>query len=83
MSSATTAWNLIGWDDGLLRIKGGRAVYEAVIFYEDTRGDCVKLARLEATSDGIRQVSRYIDPDTELEPVNEEAANALRDWANR
>lgn len=69
-----TAWDLIGWDDGLIRAKGGRAVYEAVMFYDNTPGDKVKLARLKRSGDlRIRQISRYVDPDTELEPADEQA----------
>lgn len=65
-----TAWEAIGFDgDGLLRIKGGRALYEAAIFYDGTRQRCVKLARLEPGDGGLRQVNRYVDPDTELEVV--------------
>ena len=68
-----TAWELIGFDsDGghRVRIRGGRAVYDAVVYYDDTPGEQVKLARLE-TSDGrgIYQVNRWVHPDTELEIV--------------
>lgn len=68
-----TAWDLIGWDDGLIRIKGGTSVYEAVIFYDDTPGDNVKLARVVDDGRRLRQVNRYVDPDTELEPADEQA----------
>ena len=68
-----TAWELIGFDtDGghQVRIKGGRAVYDAVIFYDDTPGEMVKLARLETSDEkGIYQVNRWVHPDTELEIV--------------
>lgn len=69
----TKAWDLIGFDGGTadkpahVRIRGGRALYEAVIFYDGTRQEKVKLSRLEATPDGIRQVDRRVDPDTEME----------------
>lgn len=59
-----TAWAAIGWDDGPFRIKGGRAIYEAVSYNYNRR--LVKLARLD-TEHGIREVKRYVDPDTILE----------------
>jgi hypothetical protein len=61
-----TAWESIGFDEGLFRIKGGRALYEAVMYNCANDGRLVKLARLE---DGPREVSRYVDPDTVLEFV--------------
>ena len=72
-----TAWEMIGFDgDGgnSVRVQGGRALYEAVIYYDSTPGERVKLARLDARADGIHQVSRYVDPDTVLEIVPDEAA---------
>jgi len=72
-----TAWDSIGWDDGRFRIKGGRTYYEAVIFNCGTRGDQVKLAKLEVVETGngprLKEVRRYVDPDTIL--VFEENAN--------
>lgn len=68
-----TAWDLIGFDgsDGKsVRIVGGRALYEAVLFRDDTPGDRVLLARLD-TRDGLRQVNRWVPYDTLLEVVNE------------
>lgn len=69
--SKLTAWDAIGYDgDGYLRIVGGRTLYEAATFYDNTPGDRVKLSRLDTTSDGLlRQVNRYVDPDTLLEEV--------------
>lgn len=65
-----TAWDLIGYDGpDFVRIKGGRALYEAVMYLDNTPGEQVKLARLDATADGLREISRYVDPDTELEIV--------------
>jgi hypothetical protein len=67
----TTAWDLIGFDpydyDGAkgVRIVGGRTVYEAVA---NTRNDSVCLSRLD-TTDGLRAVVRYVDPDTPMEVV--------------
>ena len=64
------AWDFIGYDGpDAVRILGGRALYDAVIFYDDTPGDRVKLARLDAGADGIRQVNRYVDPDTIIQIV--------------
>lgn len=65
-----SAWDLIGFDseNGChLRIRGGRALYDAAMF-NDAKGYNVKLARLD-TLDGLREVSRYVDPDTEIEVV--------------
>jgi hypothetical protein len=65
-----TAWEMIGYDGpDWIRVVGGRALYEAAIYYDDTPGECVKLARLDATPTGIRQVSRYVHPDTPVEIV--------------
>jgi hypothetical protein len=61
-----TAWAAIGWDDGPFRIKGGRTKYEAVMYNCANNGRLVKLARLD-TKHGIREVSRYVEPDTILE----------------
>jgi hypothetical protein len=61
----TTAWDLIGFDpydyDGAkgVRIVGGRTT---------TRNDRVCLSRLD-TTDGLRAVVRYVDPDTPMEVV--------------
>lgn len=63
-----TAWDFIGYDgDHYLRIVGGRARYETAIFHDDTRGEQVKLARLDPGS--LRQVDRYVDPDTPIQVV--------------
>jgi hypothetical protein len=70
VATVAPAWDFIGYDGpDWLRIVGGRALYEAAIYYDDTRGSCVKLSRLEANSDGIRQVNRYVHPDTPVEVV--------------
>lgn len=66
----TTAWQVIGYDGpDSLRVVGGRALYDAAIYYDDTRGTQVKLARLDATAGGLRQVNRYVSPDTQVEIV--------------
>lgn len=66
-----TAWEMIGYDGpNYVRIKGGRALYEAVMFNEATgRQQKVLLARLEARETGIAQINRYVDPDTIIEEV--------------
>jgi hypothetical protein len=58
----------VEWTDALayLRIKGGRALYEDAIYHDSTRGDKVKLGRLD-TSAGLNPVYRYVDGDTILE----------------
>lgn len=63
-----TAWSLIG-HDGPVRIVGGRTVYEAVDFSDATPGFQIRLSRLvpAASGVGIRQITRYVDPDTWLE----------------
>jgi hypothetical protein len=70
------AWDLIGFDgrDGSVRIKGGRALYESVDYNDTTPGEQVRLSRLDQVKcdDGrwrLRQVDRYVAPDTILEVV--------------
>lgn len=58
---------MIGWDDGKFRIKGGSACYEAVMYNASRNGNLVKLARLEVSNGRVREVSRYVLPDTVLE----------------
>jgi len=70
-----TAWELIGWDNGRVRIVGGRATYEAVMIRDG--GDAVRLARLEVGPEGLRQLNRYVNPDTLLEPAD---ALAEENW---
>jgi hypothetical protein len=70
MTHTDIAWDLIG-HEGAVRIVGGRQVYEAVVYCDHTSGVQVKLSRLEAQSDGtLRQINRYIDPDTILEVLS-------------
>lgn len=90
-SRRATAWDLIGWDDGLLRIAGGRAVYEAVSYHDSGRTDRVRLSRIAMVPaaemadglPGLRQVNRYVDADTELVPVDDQAVEALAGWWDR
>lgn len=67
----TTAWDLIGFDgtSGMVRVVGGRALYEAVDYQDSRGGKLVRLSRLDVTAGGLRQVDRYVDPDTPLEVV--------------
>lgn len=62
------AWAAIGWDDGKIRIKGGRTTYEAIFAAWNKRGEGVcRLAKLVPAGDWVRQVVRYVDADTEIE----------------
>ena len=63
MNVVARAWWMIGWDDGKFRIVGERAMYEAVMYKDG--GDKIKLARLD-TAVGLKEVSRYVDPNTML-----------------
>lgn len=76
-----TAWELIGFDGNVaddklnedvpvgVRVKGGRTLYEAVVFNDATPGERVRLDRLVSDSDGLHVVNRYVDADTVLEVV--------------
>jgi hypothetical protein len=53
-----------------VRIRGGRALYEAV---GNDGGELVRLTRLAIGGpEGLRVVVRYVDPDTELEVIVDE-----------
>jgi len=71
VGTVAPAWDFIGFDHDSywLRIVGGRARYEAAIYYDDTPGDHVKLVRLDTSTGGIRQIERWVSPDTPLEVV--------------
>ncbi|MGE0412004.1 MAG: hypothetical protein AB7I98_03965 [Verrucomicrobiales bacterium] len=85
-----TAWESIGWDDGKFRIKGGRAIYEAVLYNCKNAADNVKLARLEVGNfepdkplfSSIREISRYVPPDTVLEFFDDAAFDRHHPRAN-
>ena len=72
-----TAWESIGWDDGPFRIKGGRAIYQAVNFQCGPReGRTVLLSRLGnyrpewgngTEARGLQQHDRRVMPETVLE----------------
>lgn len=66
------AWDEIGWDGGPFRIKGGRAIYQAVGYRCGPReGQTVLLSRLGnyvgTQPIGIAQHNRRVSPDTILE----------------
>lgn len=67
-----TAWDCIGRvpSTHYVRVVGGTALYEQAMYRDDTAGEKVLFARLEARADGLHQVSRYIDADTACELVN-------------
>jgi hypothetical protein len=68
-----TAWELIGFDGACRTLPAGRAVWEAVD-YDDSRTPArrlVKLSRLESDEFGLRQVTRYVDPDQPMEVLME------------
>lgn len=72
VSREATAWNLIGWDDGLIRIKGGRTYYEAVMYNCENDGSKVKLCKLVAVPGmKFKEVKRYVDPETIIEVLKE------------
>jgi hypothetical protein len=69
--TTATAWELIGLvpDNARVRIQGGRALYDEVIFWDDTPGEKVLLARLDVGARGLKQVNRYVEHNTVLEIV--------------
>lgn len=66
MTRTDTAWNLID-HYGAVRIVGGRAIYESVVYCDHTHGEHVKLSRIDRGDGDLRVISRYVDPDTILE----------------
>lgn len=80
-----TAWALIGFEgrfrpdlneEGPLshvRIKGGRALYEQVDYDDARGGSMVRLGRVDVDEHGLKPVTRYVDPDTILEIVPDNA----------
>lgn len=73
--SCYRAWDLVGFDpddyDGArgVRIVGGRTVYDAVGFDDETPGDNVRLSRVAVHDLELRAVVRYVDPDILMEVV--------------
>lgn len=66
-----SAWDLIG-HEGKFRLIGGRTVYEAVLFNDATStSGRPRLARLDVSGEWPRQINRYVDPDTEVEVLED------------
>lgn len=65
------AYDLIG-AEGRFRLPGGRTIYEAVCYLGDrARSSRVRLARLVADDDGLRQINRYVDWDQPIEVLED------------
>lgn len=66
-----SAWDMIGFDgqEGTVRVVGGRALYESVDYDDSRAGRMVRLSRLDVGALGLKQVTRYVEPDTDLELV--------------
>lgn len=60
---------LIGPNLTCVRISGGRALYEQVDFADDRPGTRVRLGRVDVGEHGLRGVTRWVEPETELEIV--------------
>lgn len=56
------AWQLIGWDNGKIRIHGGRTMYESCD--GSAMAENVLLQRLDTTGSWPRAVRRYVPADT-------------------
>ena len=69
------AWKLIGWDDGFIRIKGGRTMYESC---DGSGGKNVLLQRLDCTGDWPKSIRRYISADAMID-VMEDVSGRLDD----
>jgi hypothetical protein len=65
------AHDLIGYDgDAYVRVVGGRTLYESVMVPQSGYdGGNVRLVRLDVSSAGLRQINRYVSPDTPVELV--------------
>lgn len=65
-----TAFDLIGYDgDQYIRVRGGRALYETVLVRDGYAWGNVRLCRIDVGPLGLRQVNRYVHPDTPVELV--------------
>jgi hypothetical protein len=73
MESDMIAFDLIGYDgDQYIRIVGGRSLYETVSVADGYEGhENVRLVRIIADGYGIRQINRYVSPDTPVELVSD------------
>jgi hypothetical protein len=66
------AFDLIGYDgDQYIRVVGGRTLYESVLVRDGYIDGNVRLVRID-TNYGIRQINRYVDPDTPVELVDKQ-----------
>ena len=65
--SESSAWDVIGEEGCVFRIKGGRAFYEEVNYNCATGGHNVRLGRVDTCKEGLAVVERYVAPDTTLE----------------
>lgn len=63
------AWKLIGWDNGNIRIVGGRTLYQSCDGHAE--GDNVLLQRLDTSGKWPRAVRRYVPADTMIEVLEE------------
>ena len=63
------AWKLIGWDDGLIRIKGGRTLYESCDGNGVSRN--VLLQRLDCSGEWPRSVRRWVPSGTLIEVLED------------
>lgn len=71
-TTGLTAFDLIGYDGPYyVRIVGGRTRYDAVLTRDGYVGGNVRLARID-TTDGLRQINRYVGPDTPVELVDDD-----------
>lgn len=50
-----------------VRLKGGRAGYEAVLIRDN--GDAIRVARLDADEFGLKQINRYVSANQILEVI--------------
>jgi len=65
------AWDLIG-HEGKFRLVGGHRIYEGVMYdLRTARSNRVRLAYLVADERGLRQINRYVDPDTPVEVIED------------
>jgi hypothetical protein len=71
MNAVVPAYELIG-HEGVFRLPGGRATYSDVM-YDDaaSRSDRPRLARLDPTPTGLRQVNRWIDWEQPVEVLRD------------
>jgi hypothetical protein len=70
MSEQLIAFDLIGYEgDQWIRVIGGRTLYESVLVRDGYTDGSVRLTRIVVDQDGIRQLNRYVDPETAVELV--------------